>query len=51
MEKEIINQIEIRYIKDNVNLICYKHFNYGIKEMQEINKLIEEIGGKINETL
>jgi len=46
-----LKQINIRKLKDNVNIILYNIKGFNINELIMSNTLCEIIGGIINETI
>lgn len=41
---------DIQKLKDKVNLFLYNKYNFGLEKLKLSNKIIEILGGVLNET-
>lgn len=48
MTKLKLNKIDIRKLKDNVNLILYNMKGIGLNELKASNELCDKIGSELN---
>lgn len=47
----MIKKINIRELKNEINLFLFEKFNFGLNKLIVVNELCDIFGGLINETL
>ena len=47
----MIKKINIKQLKEDVNLFLYDKLNCGIDKLRTSSEIIEKLGGKINEQI